>query len=286
MRNKTLIFKRVPDGAPVAGVDLVVEDRPIELAAPPGGLVVQVLHVSLDPYLRLKMRPADVKSYSDAFALDGPVREDSVARVVASDSARFREGDVVLCQVPVAEYVAIESVDSAAPVRGLAAVRRVVDDGPGPALALPLFLGPLGMPGLTAYEGLYGLGRPRAGETLFVSSAAGAGGQLVGQMARREGLRVVGSVGSPQKRDFVVSELGFDDAFVYKDEKAADALPRLAPAGIDIYFDNVGGEQLDAALLNMNQGGRVVICGMVRNHPPSSFSFLSFLSFIFSIRFA
>ena len=120
-----------------------------------------------------------------------------------------------------------------------------------------LFVGALGMPGLTAYSSFYAIGEPKKGETIFISAASGAVGQLVGQLAKHEGLKVVGSVGSDEKLVFIKKELNFDEGFNYKKEKPSDALKRLAPKGIDIYFENVGGEQLDAAIAAMNNYGRI-----------------------------
>jgi len=128
------------------------------------------------------------------------------------------------------------------------------------------FLGPLGMPGLTAYSSFYDIGKPKKGETIFISAAAGAVGQLVGQLAKREGLKVIGSVGSQEKLDYIVKELDFDGGFNYKTEKSADALKRLAPNGIDIYYENVGGEQLEAALDALNVYGRIIACGMISQY--------------------
>ncbi|KAG7152044.1 NADPH-dependent oxidoreductase 2-alkenal reductase like protein [Verticillium longisporum] len=119
------------------------------------------------------------------------------------------------------------------------------------------------MPGTTAYEGLYEIGKPVAGETIFVSSAAGAVGQLVGQLAKAEGLKVIGSAGSQEKIDFIINELGFDGAFNYKTDEPNEALARLAPSGIDIYWDNVGGAQLEAALHAINKHGRIIACGSI-----------------------
>ena len=115
-----------------------------------------------------------------------------------------------------------------------------------------VFTGALGMPGLTAYSSLYDIGKPVKGETIFISAASGAVGQLVGQLAKHEGLTVIGSVGSDEKLDYIVKELKFDGGFNYKKEKPADALKRLAPNGIDIYYENVGGEQLEAAISALN----------------------------------
>ncbi|KAF4451046.1 hypothetical protein F53441_5910, partial [Fusarium austroafricanum] len=114
--------------------------------------------------------------------------------------------------------------------------------------------------------GLHQIGKPQKGETIFISSAAGAVGQIVGQVAKREGLTVIGSVGDDAKLDFITKELGFDAGFNYKKESPADALPRLAPQGIDIYFENVGGDHLEAALVNMNQGGRIPVCGLISEY--------------------
>lgn len=120
-----------------------------------------------------------------------------------------------------------------------------------------LFIGALGMPGLTAYSSLYEIGHPKKGETIFISAASGAVGQIVGQLAKHEGLTVIGSVGSDEKLDFIKTDLDFDDGFNYKTEKPAEALKRLAPKGIDIYFENVGGDHLDAALEALNKDGRI-----------------------------
>ncbi|KAK1622255.1 hypothetical protein BDP81DRAFT_441759 [Colletotrichum phormii] len=131
---------------------------------------------------------------------------------------------------------------------------------------LPLFVGALGMPGMTAYEGFYEIGKPKKGETIFVSSAAGAVGQIVGQLAKAEGVKVIGSVGSDEKLDFIINQLGFDAGFNYKTESPHDALKRLAPQGIDMYFENVGGDHLEAALESFNQQGRIIGCGMISDY--------------------
>merc|ERR1711939_63840 len=128
-------------------------------------------------------------------------------------------------------------------------------------LDLKVFIGALGMPGLTAYSSFYEIGKPQKGETIFISAASGAVGQLVEQLAKHDGLKVIGSVGSDEKLEYITKELGFDGGFNYKKEKPLEALQRLAPNGIDIYYENVGGEQLEAALEVMNDFGRVIGCG-------------------------
>lgn len=128
------------------------------------------------------------------------------------------------------------------------------------------FVGALGMPGLTAYSSLYEIGQPKKGETIFISAASGAVGAIVGQIAKHEGLKVIGSVGTDEKLDYITEELGFDGGFNYKKEEPSKALQRLAPDGIDIYYENVGGIQLEAALDAMNNFGRIVACGMISEY--------------------
>lgn len=252
--NKTLIFKAIPKGLPVAGEHLVVEERSIDLdKVPEGGLVVEILYASYDPYLRGKMRDPNIKSYSPAFQLDEPITNGTLSKVLKSDTSKFSEGDLIVAHLPIAEYAQVS--------KDIVEAAKKVENPYN--LDLGLFLGPLGMPGLTAWSGLHEIGKPKKGETIFVSSAAGAVGQVVGQIAKREGLKVVGSVGSDEKLDFITKELGFDAGFNYKTEKPKDALPKLAPDGIDIYFENVGGDHLEAALVNLKQGGRIPVCGMV-----------------------
>ncbi|KAL2126935.1 hypothetical protein VTI74DRAFT_11594 [Chaetomium olivicolor] len=258
--NKTLVFKKIPTAAPVAGEHLVVEDRGFDPSAapPPGGLTLSILYASYDPYLRGKMRPAHIKSYSPAIPLNDPVANACVARVLKSDCPQYKEGDLVVGLLPIAEYAAVTKEE----------LRRIHAkiDNPHGLKDLALFLGPLGMPGLTGWSSLHEIGKPKKGETIFISSAAGAVGQVVGQIAKREGLKVIGSVGSDDKLEFIIKELGFDGGFNYKKEKPRDALKRLAPEGIDIYYENVGGEHLEAALEAMNDFGRIVACGMISQY--------------------
>lgn len=257
--NKTFVFKSPPKGFPVPGEHLVVEDRPIDLdAVPEGGLIVKNLVASYDPYLRGRMRDASIKSYTPAIPLDSAVPNSCVTKVVKSNVPDIKEGDLLVAAVPIAEYAYIPKENINTP--------RVYKIHNPHNLELGLFVGQLGMPGLTAWSSLYRIGKPKKGETIFVSSAAGAVGQVVGQIAKHEGLRVIGSVGSDEKAEFITKELGFDAATNYKKESPADALKRLAPNGIDIYYENVGGETLEAAIGAMNDWGRIVACGMVSGH--------------------
>lgn len=252
--NKTLVYKKIPEGLPVAGEHLVVENRDIDLnEVPKGGLVVEVQYASFDPYLRGKMRDPSIKSYTPAFIPNDPVVNDTVSKVLKSDNPDYKEGDIIKAYAPIAEYAKI-------PVPEEQRVQKVQNPH---NLDLAVFTGALGMSGLTAWSSLYKIGKPKKGETIFVSSAAGAVGQLVGQIAKKEGLTVIGSVGSDEKLDFITKELGFDAGFNYKKESPNDALKRLAPNGIDIYYENVGGDHLEAALDHLNVLGRIVACGMI-----------------------
>jgi len=215
-----------------------------------GTLVVKVLYISLDPAMRGWMN--DAKSYIAPVALGDVMRAGAVGRVVASKHPRFAVGDHVVGMFGVQEYA--------------------VSDGKGvhpvdPALApLTVYLGALGMPGMTAYFGLLDIGKPKAGDTVVVSGAAGAVGSVVGQIARIKGCRAIGIAGGAAKCAYLTGELGFDAAIDYKDEDVRAALARHCPRGIDVYFDNVGGDILDAALTRLALHARVVICGAISQY--------------------
>ncbi|KAK2036268.1 zinc-binding dehydrogenase [Colletotrichum somersetense] len=261
--NKTFVFKKIPIGLPVAGEHLAVEDRPIDLAdVPENGLLVEIIYASFDPYQRGRMRNVRIKSYQPAFELNGPVLNHTVSKVLKSNDPSFAEGDLVLSHTPIAEYARLPPS-----ILQDGATRKIQNPY---NLDLALFLGPLGLSGLTAWSGLYKIGQPKKGETIFISSAAGAVGQVVGQIAKREGLTVIGSVGSDEKLN-LIKEFGFDTGFNYKKDDPEDVLPELAPNGIDIYFDNVGGRHLEVALSCMKFEGRVVSCGMITDYniPPA-----------------
>ncbi|KAJ5901650.1 hypothetical protein N7495_002178 [Penicillium taxi] len=260
MSNKALFFKKLPQGYPVPGENLAIEPASYgpDVAAPADGVVLKSLYTSFDPYMRGRMRDASIKSYAPAFELNKPIESRSILEVVSSNVPAYKKGDVVIGYAPVQEYVAFDGPNVAGRITKL--------DNPLGIEDIRVFLGALGMPGLTAYSSLYEIGKPKKGETIFISAASGAVGQLVGQLAKHEGLRVIGSVGSDEKLEFITKELGFDAGFNYKNEKPADALTRLAPEGIDIYYENVGGEHLEAALDAMNNFGRVVVCGMISQY--------------------
>ncbi|CAI7599009.1 unnamed protein product [Penicillium glandicola] len=193
----------------------------------------------------------------EAAAYDASVATPDNGVVLRSNNASYKEGDLVVGHVPIQEYIALGEPE-------LVRIQKL--DNPLGIEDIRVFLGPLGMPGLTAYSSLYEIGKPKKGETIFVSAASGAVGQLVGQLAKHEGLRVIGSVGSDEKLEYITKTLGFDGGFNYKTEKPAAALARLAPEGIDIYYENVGGEHLEAALNALNNFGRIVLCGLISQY--------------------
>jgi NADPH-dependent curcumin reductase CurA len=268
--NNTLIFKKAPSGPlPTPGEHITVESRPFDPSSPPpkGGLTLSILLVSLDPFLTDRIRDPAVESWIPAYDLNGPITNDGIARVLKSDTPAYKAGDLVLADLPMAEFATFTAEEVSSRVKNVLNNPHNFED-------LSLFLGPLGMTGLTAYSSLFEIGKPKAGETIFISSASGAVGQIVGQIAKREGLKVIGSVGSDDKLAYIVDELGFDGGFNYKKEKTKDALARLAPEGLDIYYDNVGGEQLDGAIWHIKVGARIVVCGMITQYgkPPEEWT--------------
>lgn len=262
-RNLSLVFSAIPEGKPVPGKHIKVEDRPLDLdntQAPDGGLLVKTHYVSLDPYQRGRMRNVNEKSYAPAYPLNEPISNGSIVTVLKSANDKYREGDVVSIGLvgPTTEYAVIP-----ADFANGGLVSKLQNPF---GLDLKLFTGALGMPGLTAYSSFYEIGKPKKGETIFISAASGAVGAMVAQLAKREGLKVIGSVGSDEKLNYIINELGCDAGFNYKKESPGDALKRLAPNGIDIYYENVGGEHLSASIDALNERGRVVVCGMISDY--------------------
>jgi NADPH-dependent curcumin reductase CurA len=220
-----------------------------------GGLVVKTLALSLDPAMRGWLN--DAKSYIPPVGIGEVMRAGGVGRVVASRHPGFAVGDIVTGTPGVQEYwtVAPDQVQRS----GLAKI----DLRMGTATQ---WMNVLGMPGMTGYFGLMDIGQPQPGQTVVVSGAAGAVGQTVGQLAKIKGCRAVGIAGGPAKCEWVVKELGFDACIDYKAGPVKDALKEHCPKGIDVYFDNVGGEILDAALAKLARKARVVICGAISQY--------------------
>ncbi|USX49500.1 NADP-dependent oxidoreductase [Lentzea sp. HUAS12] len=216
-----------------------------------GQILVRNVVMSVDPYMRGRMN--DVKSYVPPFQVGAPLEGGAVGEVVASNAEGFAVGDHVLHGLGWREYAVVDGKRAAK-----------VD---GDVAPLTTYLGVLGMPGLTAYAGLLVTAEFKPGDVVFVSGAAGAVGQIVGQIARLKGAsRVIGSAGSAEKVKYLTEELGFDAAFNYKDGPVAEQLAAAAPDGIDVYFDNVGGEHLEAAIESLNLNGRVTICGAISQY--------------------
>ena len=226
------------------------------VAAPaPGGLLVKTLALSLDPAMRGWMNEG--KSYIAPVGIGEVMRAGGIGDVVASNHPGYAVGDRVSANLGVQEYCSIASED----------VKRSGLFKIDPRLGTPnQWLNVLGMPGMTAYFGLLDVGQPKAGCTVVVSGAAGAVGQTVGQLARIKGCRGVGIAGGPAKCEWVVKEVGLDACVDYKTDSARDALKAACPKGVDVYFDNVGGDILDMVLARINRKARIVICGAISQY--------------------
>src|SRR5712692_173700 len=212
--------------------------------------LVKVLYISLDPAMRGWMNEG--KSYIPPVAIGEVMRALALGRVVATRNPKFGVGDHVYGPMGVQEFALTNG-------SGIAKVDAA-------AAPLPVYLGTLGMPGMTAYFGLLDIGQPKPGETVVVSGAAGAVGTVVGQIAKIKGCRVVGIAGGAKKCEYILKELGFDAAIDYKAEDVRKALQKHCTKGVDVYFDNVGGDILEAVLSQLARGARVVICGAISQY--------------------
>ena len=251
-----------PSGLPTAG-DWQFTEEPVGAPAE-GGVLLRTLALSLDPAMRGWMNEG--KSYIPPVGIGEVMRAGGIGVVVASRNAAFAVGDHVTGSPGVQEYCLIPA--DQVKRSGLSKVDMALG-------SVTQWLNVLGMPGMTGYFGLMDVGQPQSGETVVVSGAAGAVGQTVGQMARIKGCRVVGIAGGPAKCDWVVKELGFDACIDYKAAAPAgsskwdavrEGLKQHCPAGVDIYFDNVGGDILDQVLARINRRARIVICGAISQY--------------------
>jgi len=215
-----------------------------------GEVLVKVRYLSLDPAMRGWMNEG--KSYIPPVGIGEVMRAGGIGQVIASRHPDFAEGDSVSGRLNVQDYACVPG-----------AQLSKVDPAAAP---LPVYLSALGMPGMTAYFGLLDIGKPQPGETVVVSGAAGAVGTVVGQIAKLKGCRVVGIAGGAGKCRYLVEEMGFDAAVDYKAEDVRAALRRECPKGIDVFFDNVGGDTLEAALANLARHARIVICGAISQY--------------------
>jgi NADPH-dependent curcumin reductase len=246
--NRRIVLASRPHGA-VSAENFRIVDAPMPQPAD-GEVLVRNEWLSLDPYMRGRM--SDAKSYVPPVQIDEVMVGQTVGEVVESRDRRFRSGDKVLTQLGWQSYGVAKAADLV-PVD----VRRA------PA---SYYLGVLGMPGMTAWFGLFEIGQPKAGETVLVSAASGAVGSVVGQLAKIHGCRAVGIAGGKAKCDYVVTELGFDACVDHRAGRLYDDLRAACPAGVDVDFENVGGEVLDTALRVMNRHSRVVVCGLIAEY--------------------
>lgn len=215
-----------------------------------GEILIKTLYLSVDPYMRGRM--SDAKSYVAPFPVGEVLTGGVVGQVVESHNENFRVGELVTAELGWARY----SVSDGQKV-------RKIDPTAG---SITTALGVLGMPGLTAYFGLLDIGKPQPGETVVVSGAAGAVGSVAGQIAKIKGCRVVGIAGSETKVRYLVDELGFDAAVNYKTDNLHAALKEACPNGVDVYFDNVGGDVTDAVIYRINTNARIVLCGQIAQY--------------------
>ncbi|AUJ24266.1 NADP-dependent oxidoreductase [Virgibacillus dokdonensis] len=248
MKQQQLIFNERPNGLPNASTFAMKE---VEVGSPKQDqLLLKTLYISVDPYMRGRM--ADGPSYIAPFQIGEPLNGGVVGQVITSESDQFQQGDIVTGMLDFQEYYIVNADQ----------VRKVNTFGLRPSVAL----GPLGMPGLTAYFGMMHIGEPKQGETVVISGAAGAVGQIAGQLAKKAGARVIGIVGSEEKAAYITETLGYDLAIQYKLGDVHEQLKQACPNGIDVYFENVGGEIGDAVWPLLNAFARIPVCGAISSY--------------------
>ena len=244
--NKTIYLKNRPSGTPsLNDFEFKEENKP---SPDEGEVLLKSKYISVDPYLRGRMRSGE--SYIEPFKVNEPIESGIIAEVISSKNPNFKEGDFVNGMLQWKEFQVSQ-------VAGL----NKVDPNTAP---LSAYLGILGLTGITAYVGLEKIGKLKEGETLLVSGAAGAVGSIVGQIGKIKGCRVVGIAGTDEKIQKLKNDFGFDEAINYKTTgNIGESIKKACPQGVEVYFDNVGGEILDAALENINKFGRVINCGAI-----------------------
>lgn len=248
MTNTQVLLKERPLGKPTMD-NWEINNTDIPICGE-GQVLVKVLYLSIDPAMRGWMNAG--KSYIKPVELGDVMRALGVGEVVESKSSRFQKGDLVSAGMGVQEYAIIAEKEA-----------QKLDTS---FIDLPVYLGTLGMSGMTAYFGMLNTGEPKEGETVVVSGAAGSVGSVAGQIAKIKGCRVVGIAGGAEKCKYVVEELGFDACVDYKEEGLRKSLRAACPDGVDVYFDNVGGEILDTMLTLINKRARIVICGAISQY--------------------
>jgi NADPH-dependent curcumin reductase len=248
VNNRQILLASRPDGEPTLDNFELVETT---LPSPdPGQVLLRSLYLSLDPYMRGRMSAQ--KSYASPVEVGGVMGGQAVAEIVESNHPDHRVGEIVLAPVGWQEYMLSDGDGF-----------QEVDPALGP---ISYALGVLGMPGLTAYTGLLNIGQPKPGETLVVAAASGAVGSVVGQLGKLKGCRVIGIAGGAEKCRYVKEELGFDDCLDHREPNLADRLKAACPEGIDIYFENVGGDVFSAVLPLLRNFARIPVCGLIAHY--------------------
>lgn len=246
MKSRQIVLAARPKGIPTYE-NFRFEDIELE-GIKDNEVLIKATYISVDPYMRGRMN--DVKSYAPSFQVGQPIAGGVIAEVIESKSKTFAKGDFVFGNLPWATYF-VEKGENL----------RKIDTSIAPA---GYYLGILGMPGLTAYFGIMDIGKPKAGETVLISGAAGAVGHVAGQIAKLQGAYVVGIAGSDEKCRMLKEQFSFDDAVNYTTSKVLrKSIAAACPNGVDVYFDNVGGEITDAAVINLNFHSRFVLCGQI-----------------------
>ena len=247
-QRQVVILRRRPVGAPTANIFAIEEDAIPEPAE--GQVLTRTIFLSIDPYMRGRL--SDAKSYAAPVPIGGMMEGETVGEVIASRDPGFAPGDVVVGPRGWASH--------------LVSAAKFLVKLPRNGAPLSNYLGVLGMPGTTAYSGMTDIGQPKAGETVVISAASGAVGAVAGQLAKRAGARVVGVAGGAEKCLFVQETLGFDECIDHRALDLKAALTDACPNGIDVYFENVGGELQRLVFPRLNAFGRVVMCGMVAEY--------------------
>ncbi|WP_295898713.1 NADP-dependent oxidoreductase [uncultured Vibrio sp.] len=244
-----ILLTQRPDNRPVGPHLFEVQTKDIPTAGP-GQVLIKQTHMSLDPAMLGWMSP-DTESYIPPVDLGSVMRSSGFGEIVESNHPDFAAGDKVMGMIGWTEYAVTNG-------QGINKVQSDID----PEMALSIFA----LPGLTATQGLFNVGKPKAGETIVVTGAAGSVGSIVGQLAKADGLRVIGVVGSDEKADWIVNTLGFDGAINYKSDDLEQQLIELTPDGIDLFFENTGGPIQHAIFNRMNAFGRIMVCGMIADY--------------------
>ncbi|MDR6724663.1 NADPH-dependent curcumin reductase CurA [Paenibacillus amylolyticus] len=247
--NEQIVLASRPEGAPSRDNFQFINTPLPEPEA--GQVLVRTLYLSVDPYMRGRMK--DTKSYSPPYALSEVIKGGAIGQVVESSEPNLRKGDLVTGMWGWQRYAAVNTGDLS-----------LIDTEEAPLTA---YLGAVGLTGLTAYFGMEDIGKPKEGETVVVSGAAGAVGMIAGQIAKIVGARVIGIAGSDEKCAYLKDKLGFDVVLNYKQESdMSAAIERVCPDGVDVYFDNVGGEISDAVLRHINRNARIPLCGQISSY--------------------